>query len=178
MYSYNCPLFLLPLTSSIDPSPYGPSSGPRSCPVLSVRQAAALSNQQDFRRWKGLPRLPPLAGFPPVQTQELWVRLRSHVWRDPAVVLLGPHCGPLHVGVLVTHACCSSWFAYQIRNSLTVLVSSLTLSQSTNDYQVVLGGVNIDKVELIDQTIPVIQTIVHENYRETPHAVYNDIGIL
>lgn len=47
-----------------------------------------------------------------------------------------------------------------------------------NEYQVVLGGVNIDKAEEFDQTIPVIQTIVHENYRETRAAVYNDIGRL
>lgn len=105
-------LLILPLTSSNDPSSSsptsgpasgpssGPSSGPRSRPVLPVRQAAALSNQQDFRRWKGLSRRPPLAGFPPGQTQKLSVRLRPHVWRDPAVVLLGSHCSPLHVGVL------------------------------------------------------------------------------
>lgn len=59
-----------------------------------------------------------------------------------------------------------------------MFVSSLTLSKSNTDYQVVLGGVNIDKAEEIDQTIPVIQTIVHENYRETRYAVYNDIGTL
>ncbi|XP_068162005.1 hyaluronan-binding protein 2 [Antennarius striatus] len=47
-----------------------------------------------------------------------------------------------------------------------------------DDYQVVLGGVNLDKQEEMDQTIPVIQTILHENYRETPHAVYNDIALL
>lgn len=41
----------------------------------------------------------------------------------------------------------------------------------------VLGGVNIDKQEEIDQIIPVVQTIVHENYRATPFAVYNDIGL-
>lgn len=35
---------------------------------------------------------------------------------------------------------------------------------------------DIDKQEAADQTIPVIQTIVHEKYRETPFAVYNDIG--
>lgn len=37
---------------------------------------------------------------------------------------------------------------------------------------------DLDKAEDIDQTIPVIQTIVHENYRETRFAVYNDIGML
>lgn len=47
-----------------------------------------------------------------------------------------------------------------------------------NDYQVVLGGVDTDKQEMTDQNIPVIQTIVHEKYRETPFAVYNDIALL
>lgn len=52
------------------------------------------------------------------------------------------------------------------------------LSSGANDeFQVVLGGVNIDKEEVMDQTIPVIRTIVHEDYRETRVAVYNDIGL-
>lgn len=50
--------------------------------------------------------------------------------------------------------------------------------ENNNEYQVVLGGVNIDIAEETDQTIPVIQTIVHENYRETRAAVYNDIALL
>ncbi|XP_063748914.1 hyaluronan-binding protein 2-like isoform X1 [Eleginops maclovinus] len=50
--------------------------------------------------------------------------------------------------------------------------------ESNYDYQVVLGGVNIEKEEEMDQTIPVIQTIVHENYRSTPKALYNDIALL
>lgn len=40
-----------------------------------------------------------------------------------------------------------------------------------------LGGVNIDKQEEMDQTIPVIRTIVHEHYRDARVAVYNDIGL-
>ncbi|KAJ4941054.1 hypothetical protein JOQ06_027341 [Pogonophryne albipinna] len=50
--------------------------------------------------------------------------------------------------------------------------------ESNLDYQVVMGGVNIKKQEDMDQTIPVIQTIVHENYRSTPQAEYNDIALL
>ncbi|KAM4623437.1 hyaluronan-binding protein 2-like [Polymixia lowei] len=46
------------------------------------------------------------------------------------------------------------------------------------EHQVVLGGVNIDKKEVMDQTIPVIKTIVHENYRETINGLYNDIALL
>ncbi|XP_044193800.1 hyaluronan-binding protein 2-like [Thunnus albacares] len=49
---------------------------------------------------------------------------------------------------------------------------------STNEFQVVLGGVNIDKQEEMDQTIPVIQTVVHEDYRQSPSAVYSDIALL
>lgn len=41
-----------------------------------------------------------------------------------------------------------------------------------------VGGVNIDKQEDMDQTIPVIRTIVHENYRDARIAVYNDIGLI
>lgn len=41
-----------------------------------------------------------------------------------------------------------------------------------------MGGVNIDKQEDMDQTIPVIRTIVHENYRDARVAVYNDIGLI
>ncbi|XP_041819306.1 hyaluronan-binding protein 2-like [Chelmon rostratus] len=46
------------------------------------------------------------------------------------------------------------------------------------EYQVVLGGVDIDRAETTDQTIPVIETIVHENYRTSPVAVYNDVALL
>ncbi|XP_033467232.2 factor VII-activating protease-like isoform X1 [Epinephelus lanceolatus] len=46
------------------------------------------------------------------------------------------------------------------------------------DYQVVLGGVNIEKQEEMDQTIPVIQTIPHENYRDNTTALYNDVALL
>ncbi|KAG5831509.1 hypothetical protein ANANG_G00304450 [Anguilla anguilla] len=44
--------------------------------------------------------------------------------------------------------------------------------------QVVLGGVNLAKVEPSDQTVEVEKVIVHEHYRETPAAVYNDIALL
>lgn len=51
-------------------------------------------------------------------------------------------------------------------------------SGADDEFQVVLGGVNIDKQEEMDQTIPVIRTIVHENYRDARVAVYNDIGLI
>ncbi|XP_075314354.1 factor VII-activating protease-like [Odontesthes bonariensis] len=62
-------------------------------------------------------------------------------------------------------------------NSCWVLTAAHCIER-TNEFQVVLGGVNIDKREDVDQTIPVIETIVHENYRETPSALYNDIALL
>ncbi|KAM4623438.1 hyaluronan-binding protein 2-like [Polymixia lowei] len=47
---------------------------------------------------------------------------------------------------------------------------------SDNDLQVVLGGVNKDKKEEADQTIPVVKTIVHE-FIET-NVPHNDIALL
>ncbi|CAJ1081013.1 hyaluronan-binding protein 2-like [Xyrichtys novacula] len=49
---------------------------------------------------------------------------------------------------------------------------------NTNEFQVMLGGVKLFKQEEMDQTIPVVETIVHENYREAPDALYNDIALL
>lgn len=46
------------------------------------------------------------------------------------------------------------------------------------DMQVVLGGVDLDKAEQYDQTIPVQRAIVHENYKESPFALHNDIGVV
>ncbi|XP_074519883.1 factor VII-activating protease-like [Halichoeres trimaculatus] len=62
-------------------------------------------------------------------------------------------------------------------SSCWVLTAAHCIS-NTYDYQVVLGGVNLNKQEEMDQTIPVIQTITHENYRETSEALYNDIALL
>ncbi len=42
--------------------------------------------------------------------------------------------------------------------------------------QVVLGGVDIEKDEMYDQVIPVDKAIVHEEYKESPVALHNDIG--
>ncbi|KAK9530357.1 hypothetical protein VZT92_011863 [Zoarces viviparus] len=46
------------------------------------------------------------------------------------------------------------------------------------EMQVVLGGVDIEKDEIYDQVIPVEKAIVHENYKETAFALYNDIAML
>lgn len=43
--------------------------------------------------------------------------------------------------------------------------------------QVVLGGVDLEKDEIYDQVIPVEKAVVHEDYRETPFVLYNDIGV-
>ncbi|XP_061563618.1 hyaluronan-binding protein 2 [Cololabis saira] len=61
--------------------------------------------------------------------------------------------------------------------SCWVLTAAHCISD-TVEFQVVLGGVNIDKQEQTDQTIPVVQAIVHETYRETHNALYNDIALL
>lgn len=50
-------------------------------------------------------------------------------------------------------------------------------SEPNKDMQVVMGGLSLDMDELSEQTIRVEQVIVHENYQETPSAVYNDISI-
>lgn len=42
--------------------------------------------------------------------------------------------------------------------------------------QVALGGVDIEKDEVYDQVIPVEKAITHENYNQSPFALYNDIG--
>ncbi|KAM6956199.1 hyaluronan-binding protein 2-like [Aplochiton taeniatus] len=47
-----------------------------------------------------------------------------------------------------------------------------------NEMQVVLGGLSLALNEPYEQSIRVEQSIVHENYRETPSAVYNDIALL
>lgn len=44
--------------------------------------------------------------------------------------------------------------------------------------QVVLGGVDIEKNEAYDQVIPVERAIVHEEYKESPFALHNDVGEL
>nr|XP_033467828.1 hyaluronan-binding protein 2-like [Epinephelus lanceolatus] len=46
------------------------------------------------------------------------------------------------------------------------------------DMQVVLGGVDIEKNEVFDQVIPVERAIVHEQYRQSPFALYNDVAML
>ncbi|CAJ1081012.1 LOW QUALITY PROTEIN: hyaluronan-binding protein 2-like [Xyrichtys novacula] len=46
------------------------------------------------------------------------------------------------------------------------------------EMQVVLGGVDIEKDEVYDQVIPVEKAIVHEEYRQTPFALHNDVAML
>lgn len=44
--------------------------------------------------------------------------------------------------------------------------------------QVVLGGVDIQRDEVYDQVIPVEKAIVHEDYKQSPFALHNDVGEL
>ncbi|XP_056147952.1 hyaluronan-binding protein 2-like [Lampris incognitus] len=46
------------------------------------------------------------------------------------------------------------------------------------DMEVVTGSVSLDSDEPTEQTLQVEDAIIHENYREAPDAVYNDIGLL
>ncbi|XP_037637288.1 hyaluronan-binding protein 2-like isoform X1 [Sebastes umbrosus] len=50
--------------------------------------------------------------------------------------------------------------------------------EPAKDMQVVVGGLSLNMVETTEQTLQVEEAIRHENYRETPAAVYNDIALL
>ncbi|XP_034753982.1 hyaluronan-binding protein 2 [Etheostoma cragini] len=50
--------------------------------------------------------------------------------------------------------------------------------ERNKDMQVVMGGLLLNTEEPTEQTIKVAEAIVHENYRETPTAAYNDIALL
>ncbi|XP_076154893.1 factor VII-activating protease-like [Alosa pseudoharengus] len=47
-----------------------------------------------------------------------------------------------------------------------------------NEMQVELGGINLDKTEEFEQIIPVEKAIIHEDYREAPDALHNDVAML
>ncbi|KAM3606205.1 uncharacterized protein V6R79_012510 [Siganus canaliculatus] len=50
--------------------------------------------------------------------------------------------------------------------------------EPNKDMEVAVGGLTLGGQESTEQIIKVQQAIRHENYRETPTAVYNDIGLL
>lgn len=62
-----------------------------------------------------------------------------------------------------------------VLNVLTKL-SCFFHSQPKKDLEVVMGSLSRGKLDPTAQTVKVEHSIRHENYRETPHAVYNDIG--
>lgn len=49
-------------------------------------------------------------------------------------------------------------------------------SDNKNNFQVVLGSIHLGKTEPAQQTLEVIETIIHEQYTETFDSVYNDVG--
>ena len=49
-------------------------------------------------------------------------------------------------------------------------------SDKKHDIEAVLGTVSLGMEESTEQTLQVEEAIIHENYRETPSAVENDIG--
>ncbi|XP_061601620.1 hyaluronan-binding protein 2-like [Cololabis saira] len=61
--------------------------------------------------------------------------------------------------------------------SCWVLTAAHCIEPNT-DMQVVLGSLSLNKPDPSIQTIDVENAIRHENFRETPTAVYNDIGLL
>ncbi|XP_076599484.1 factor VII-activating protease [Chaetodon auriga] len=61
--------------------------------------------------------------------------------------------------------------------SCWVLTAGHCIEQN-KDMQVLMGGLSLDMEETTEQTLNVEEAIVHENYRETPAAVYNDIALL
>ncbi|XP_053476333.1 hyaluronan-binding protein 2 [Ictalurus furcatus] len=48
----------------------------------------------------------------------------------------------------------------------------------TKDYRVVLGTINLAKNEPTQQTLEVVEAIIHERYKETTESVHNDIALL
>ncbi|KAM4624561.1 hyaluronan-binding protein 2-like [Polymixia lowei] len=61
--------------------------------------------------------------------------------------------------------------------SCWVLTAAHCIKRST-EMQVVLGGVDIEKDEEYDQVISVERAIVHQDYKETPFGLYNDVALL
>ncbi|XP_049926484.1 hyaluronan-binding protein 2-like [Epinephelus moara] len=61
--------------------------------------------------------------------------------------------------------------------SCWVLTAGHCIDQG-KDMEVVMGGLSLDVDESTEQTVKVAEAIRHENYRETPTAVYNDIALL
>ncbi|XP_041921976.1 hyaluronan-binding protein 2-like [Alosa sapidissima] len=61
--------------------------------------------------------------------------------------------------------------------SCWMLTAAHCINQN-NDMQVILGGLDLGKEESFEQTVAVQMVIVHEGYKETSSAVYNDIALL
>ncbi|XP_033468315.1 factor VII-activating protease-like [Epinephelus lanceolatus] len=61
--------------------------------------------------------------------------------------------------------------------SCWVLTAGHCIDQG-KDMEVVMGGLSLDVEESTEQTVKVAEAIRHENYSETPTAVYNDIALL
>uniref|UniRef100_A0A8C5H769 trypsin n=1 Tax=Gouania willdenowi TaxID=441366 RepID=A0A8C5H769_GOUWI len=50
--------------------------------------------------------------------------------------------------------------------------------EKNKDMQVLMGSLSLNSEDSMTQTLDVERAIIHENYRETPIAVYNDIALL
>ncbi|XP_077351263.1 factor VII-activating protease [Festucalex cinctus] len=62
-------------------------------------------------------------------------------------------------------------------DSCWILTAGHCIEQG-NDMQVVMGGLSLDTDEPTEQIFNVEEAILHENYRETPVSVHNDIALL
>uniref|UniRef100_A0A3Q3WTC6 trypsin n=1 Tax=Mola mola TaxID=94237 RepID=A0A3Q3WTC6_MOLML len=135
--------------------------------------------QWDYCKIKKCPEVTPVPG--PAQFSQCGKSepIRSYRIFGGSKTFPGAH--PWQVAVLYRPKGQSGAFHLKCGGSLISSCWVLTAAhciEAENEYQVVLGGVRLDKQEEMDQTIPVIQTIMHESYRETHEAVYNDVALL
>lgn len=93
------------------------------------------------------------------------------MWRGSHLKLLGADGRPLHVS---TCPHLKIWNRYNFCLLLIVLTSAT--SDKKKEMQVVVGELSLGLDDSTEQTLPVEQVIVHENYTETPYSVSSDIG--
>ncbi|XP_041672265.1 hyaluronan-binding protein 2-like [Cheilinus undulatus] len=131
----------------------------------------------------------PLTPVQPVPKPSLFLQCGKKVSIDqprPISRLFGgkrtyPGCHPWQVSVQKRFIFFPFGFSHYCGGILLSSCWVLTAAHCISDlyeYQVVLGGVNLDKSEDMDQIISVAETIVHEDYKKTAVALYNDIALL
>lgn len=151
-----------PSVTTIPPTPEKPSQAPPSpTPTLPVVPSATSPSQQfstcgmpqpkkSLTKIFGGLKVPP-AGIPWQASVQVRPKNSNQPFRHT--------CG----GVLIA----SCW-----------ILTAGHCIEGVKDMQVVLGAQSLDFQEPTQQILRVEEVIVHENYRETPSAVYNDIALL